>query len=118
MCKPVVGHLRIFGCLVHIHVRKEKRFKLEPFGKKGIFVGYNETSKAYRIYVPGQRFIEASRDVTFHEEVVFRCSRETSIDAGLEEHEAHVASGDSLDDPPSLDGQREESEERLEEPPV
>jgi hypothetical protein len=38
---------------------------MEPSGKKGIFVGYNETSKGYIIYVPGQRNIEVSRDVTF-----------------------------------------------------
>ena len=50
--KHEVGHLRIFGCLVYIHVPKEKRTKMEPSGKKGVFVGYNENSKAYRIYVP------------------------------------------------------------------
>jgi hypothetical protein len=50
--KPEVGHLRIFGCPVYIHVPKEKRTKMEPSGKKGTFVGYSETSKAYRIYVP------------------------------------------------------------------
>ena len=53
--KPDVGHLRIFGCTVYVDVSKEKRTKMEPSGKKGIFVGYNETSKAYRIYAPGQR---------------------------------------------------------------
>jgi hypothetical protein len=51
--KPEVNHLRIFGCPMYIHVPKEKRTKLEPSGKKGTFVGYNETSKAYRIYIPG-----------------------------------------------------------------
>ena len=51
--KPEVSHLRIFGCPVYVHVPKEKRTKLEPSGKKGIFVGYSETSKAYRIYIPG-----------------------------------------------------------------
>ena len=65
--KPEVGHLRIFGCLVYIHVLKEKRTKMEPSGKKGTFVGYSEIAKAYRIYVPGQRYIEVSRDVTFDE---------------------------------------------------
>jgi hypothetical protein len=52
--KPEVSHLRIFGCLVYIHVPKEKRTKLEPSGKKGTFVGYSETSKAYKIYIPEQ----------------------------------------------------------------
>ena len=47
--KPKVSHLRIFGCLVYIHISKEKRTKLEPSRKKGIFVGYSEILKAYRI---------------------------------------------------------------------
>jgi hypothetical protein len=38
------------------------------------FVGYNESSKAYRIYILGQRQIEVSRDVTFEEEIAFRRS--------------------------------------------
>ena len=78
--KPEVGHLRIFGCHVYIHVPKEKRTKMEPSGKKGISVGYSENSKAYRIYVPGQRKIEVSRDVTFHEEAAFKKSRELQQD--------------------------------------
>jgi hypothetical protein len=51
--KPEVGHLRIFGCPVYIHVPKEKKTKMEPSGKKGVFWGYSENSKAYKIYVPG-----------------------------------------------------------------
>jgi hypothetical protein len=51
--KPEVGHFRIFGFLVYIHVPEEKITKLDPSGKKGIFVGYNESSKAYPIYIPG-----------------------------------------------------------------
>ena len=47
------GYLRIFGCRVYVHVSKEKRTKVEPSGKKGIFVGYSETLKSYHIYVPG-----------------------------------------------------------------
>ena len=47
--KLEVIHLRIFGYLVYIHIPKEKRTKLDPSGKKGIFVGYSESLKAYRI---------------------------------------------------------------------
>jgi hypothetical protein len=65
---------------VYIHVSKEKRTKLEPSGKKGTFVGYSETSKVYRIYIPGQRHIEISRDVTFDEDEAFRRSRESHMD--------------------------------------
>ena len=58
--KPEVSHLRIFGCPVFIHVPKEKRTKLEPSGRKGIFVGYSETSKAFRIYILGFKQIKTS----------------------------------------------------------
>ena len=40
--KPEVSHLRIFGCPLYTHIPKEKRTKLDPLGKKGIFVGYSE----------------------------------------------------------------------------
>jgi hypothetical protein len=49
---------------------------MELSGKKGVFVGYSENSKAYMIYVPGQRKIEVRRDVNFHEEATFKKSRE------------------------------------------
>ena len=80
--KPEVGHLHIFGFLVYIHVPKDKRTKLEPSGKKGTFVGYNESSKAYKIYIPGSRQIEVSRYLTFEEEMAIRKGRgsETKID--------------------------------------
>ena len=70
--KPDVSHFRVFGCLVYFHVPKEKRSKLDAYGKKGMFVGYSETSKAYRIYVPGQREVEICHDVTFDEDATLR----------------------------------------------
>ena len=69
--KPEVGHLRIFSCPMYIHVTKENRTKMDPSGKKGTFVDYSETAKAYRIYVPRQRYIEVSKNVTFDEKVAF-----------------------------------------------
>eukprot|EP00253_Pinus_taeda_P029377 PITA_29377 len=60
---------RIFGTPVYFHVRKEKRNKLGASGKKGIFVGYGENTKGYRIYVVGQREVVISHDVTFDEDM-------------------------------------------------
>jgi hypothetical protein len=82
--KPEIGHFRIFGCPVYFHVPKEKRSKLDPSGRKGTFVGYNESSKAYRIYIPGQRQIEISRDVIFEEEIAFQRSRESQMEIDSE----------------------------------
>ena len=50
-----IGHFRIFGFLTYSHVTFEKRKKLEATGERGIFVGYDETLKAFRIYLPTQR---------------------------------------------------------------
>ena len=58
--KPEVSHLKIFGCPVYVHIPKEKRTKLDPSGKKGIFVGYCEVSKAFIIYIPGFHHMEIS----------------------------------------------------------
>ena len=51
--KQEVSHFIMFGYPVYIHIPKEKRTKLDPLGKKGIFVGYSERLKDYRIYFPG-----------------------------------------------------------------
>ena len=40
-------HLRIFGFVAYIHIPKEKRTKINPSGRKGIFVGYINTPKAH-----------------------------------------------------------------------
>ena len=60
---------------MYIHIPKEKRTKLAPSGKKGIFVGYYESSKAYRIYFPRFKKIEISRDVTFDKDSAYNKSR-------------------------------------------
>jgi hypothetical protein len=78
--EPKVSHLRIFGCPVYVYVPKDKRSKLDPLGNKGIFVGYSETSKAYRVYIPGHKQVEISRDVTFDEDAAFNNSRKSLMD--------------------------------------
>ena len=74
--KPQLGHLRIFGCLTYSQVPKEKRTKLDPTAEKGIFVGYSDTSKAFRIYIPALRRVVLRRDVKFEEEKAYSRSRE------------------------------------------
>ena len=60
---------------MYIHIPKQKRTKLDPSGKKGIFVGYSEISNAYRIYFPGFKKIDINRDVTFDEDSAYNKSR-------------------------------------------
>ena len=74
-----IGHFSIFGCLTYSHVPSEKRTKLEATGERGIFVGYDETSKAFRIYLPTQRKVVVRRDVKFEEEKAFKRSLDSEI---------------------------------------
>ena len=60
---------------MYIHIPKEKRTKLDPSRRKGIFVGYNNTSKAYRIYLLEFKKIDTSRDITFNEGSTYTRSR-------------------------------------------
>ena len=71
---------------------------MDPLGEKGLLVGYNEISKAYRVCIPARRRIIVSRDVQFDEDRALRRSMDLSTeqqlaqDMGvkLEEPEVHV----------------------------
>jgi hypothetical protein len=64
--KPAVSHLWVFGCLAfgkelgHIG-------KLDDRSTPGVFIGYAEGSKAYRIFDPGTQRVCTTRDVVFDE---------------------------------------------------
>ena len=83
--KPKVSHLRIFGFPVYIHIRKEKRTKLDLSINKGIFVGYSGSSKAYRIYFLGFKNIDISRDVTFEKDLAYINSKRKPVEETEEE---------------------------------
>ncbi|KAF2301069.1 hypothetical protein GH714_019859 [Hevea brasiliensis] len=69
-CKkiPNIHHLRVFGCLSHIKVTSPHLTKLEDRSVKGVMIGYEEGSKAYRLYDPVKKKLIISRDVIFEEE--------------------------------------------------
>jgi transposase InsO family protein len=64
--KPVVSHLRVFGCLAFAkevnHVSK-----LDDRSTPGVFIGYAEGVKAYRILNPATQRVRISWDVVFDE---------------------------------------------------
>ena len=69
---------------MYIQIPKEKRTKLDPLRKKGIFMGYSESSKAYRIYFLGFKKIDISRDVTFDQDSTYNKSRKKPIEESEE----------------------------------
>lgn len=56
--------LKVFGCLAYYHVNEGK---LEPRAKKGVFVGYENRVKGFKIQSLSKRKVILSRDVTFDE---------------------------------------------------
>ena len=50
-------------------------------------MGYSETSKAYRIYVLGQREVEICHDITFDEDVALKKVRNLPISKEDKEEE-------------------------------
>jgi transposase InsO family protein len=80
-----VIHLKIFGCPVFVHIPKEKRNKMDPSGKKEIFVGYCEVSKAFGVYIPGHHHIDINRDVTFYKYEALKKSRRWHLEEVYEE---------------------------------
>lgn len=44
-----------------------------------MLVGYSESSKAFRVYIPGQRYVEVSRDVKFEEDIAFKKSKGSCV---------------------------------------
>ena len=63
--KPEISHFHIFGCITYSHVPSDKRTKLEVTREMGMFVGYDEVSKAFHIYLPTQRKVVVRREVRF-----------------------------------------------------
>ena len=64
--KPVVSHLWVFGCLAFA---KEPGHigKLDDRSTPGVFIGYEEGSKAYRILNPKTQRVRTAHDVVFNE---------------------------------------------------
>lgn len=67
---PDVSHFQEFGREVMTLNRESHKDKFESRAKRGIFVGYSEVSKGYRIWLPKERKIEIARDIKFIDESI------------------------------------------------
>ena len=66
--KPNLTHLHIFGCKCFAHNNgKDNLGKFDPKSDEGIFIGYSNRSKAYRIFDKRTRLVEESIHVVFCE---------------------------------------------------
>ncbi|KAI3511071.1 hypothetical protein L1887_18215 [Cichorium endivia] len=65
--KPQYDHMKVFGCLTYFKNTNTKGDKFEPKGKPGVFLGYPQGTKGYKVYDIKERKIVVSRDVVFCE---------------------------------------------------
>ena len=75
-----VSHIRIFGSVCYCHVHADNRMNLDPSGEKGLLVGYNDISKAYRVSISARRRNIVSRDVHFDEDKALRRSLDLPVE--------------------------------------
>ena len=66
--KPDLSEIRVFGSKAYFYVPKEKRSKWDNRAEEGIFVGYYENAKGYRILQLATNKIIISRTVNIDEE--------------------------------------------------
>jgi len=86
--KPMISHLRPFYTKCYVHIPKEKRAarsKLDAHTLEEHLVGYTETTRMFRVYIPSQHKVDAYRQVKFepssYTSVAFYTPRPTSNNA-------------------------------------
>ncbi|KAI3718124.1 hypothetical protein L6452_18976 [Arctium lappa] len=68
---PSVKHFHIFGCKSFMVNDKDNLNKFSPKADEGIFIGYSQTSAAYRVYLKNSKIVVESVNVTFDEEMAY-----------------------------------------------
>lgn len=68
--RPNVSNLRIFGCKAYPFIFNSRQRKLDDKTCEGLFIGYDDDSAAYRVYLKSQRKIIKSIYVIFNEETI------------------------------------------------
>jgi transposase InsO family protein len=65
--KPDVSHLREVGCKAFVLIQNQHVTKIQPKSLEAVFVGYDPTSKSYRLWHRQLRKVMISRNVVFVE---------------------------------------------------
>lgn len=68
--KPQLGHLKVFGTIGYAHIPKIHRKKWDPKAKQVFLVGFEPTSKNFRLFDPESKKVFISCDVKFNENFI------------------------------------------------
>lgn len=102
--------------------RAPTRGKLDARSREGIFIGYAEQSKGYRIWLPNSKRVEITRDVKFLENSLKAprmpcedfCSEDTSLNRSVDQNKTKNINVELFSEP--LDMGQEDLEETVEKP--
>jgi len=77
--KPILSHIERYGCKAYVHIKNRPKLnKLENKAFIGYLVGYDSTN-IFRIWIPSQGRIIASRDVVFDPSQVYDPTEEQPV---------------------------------------
>ncbi|KAH9744422.1 Integrase catalytic domain-containing protein [Citrus sinensis] len=97
--KPNIGYFKVFGCKCFVLNTKDNLGKFDPKSDVGIFLGYSNSSKAYRVYNKKTLVVEESMHVTFDESNP-SSTEKVVVDDNAEEEQQEEASNDNQEDAP------------------
>ena len=87
---PSIAHFKVFGTKYFVHINDKRDIdKFEAKSERGIFLGYSETSRAYRIYNLKTECVEESPHVVFDESTDGLLSCRNKEDEDFIENEAN-----------------------------
>jgi hypothetical protein len=66
--KPNVVHLRVYRSVGYAHIPDQRRTKLDDKSMKLVFIGYDEISKAYKLYNLIKKKVISSKYVYINEQ--------------------------------------------------
>ncbi|KAH9688106.1 Integrase catalytic domain-containing protein [Citrus sinensis] len=97
--KPNISYFKVFGCKCFVLNTKDNLGKFDPKSDVGIFLGYSNSSKAYRVYNKRTLVVEESMHVTFDESNP-SSTEKVVVDDNAEEEQQKEASNDNQEDAP------------------
>ena len=92
--KPNIGYFKVFGCKCFVLNTKDNLGKFDPKSDVGIFLGYSNSSKAYRVYNKRTLAVEESMHVTF-DETNPSSTEKVVVDDNAEEEQQEGTSNDN-----------------------
>ncbi|KAH9705964.1 hypothetical protein KPL70_012065 [Citrus sinensis] len=92
--KPNIGYFKVFGCKCFVLNTKDNLGKFDPKSDVGIFLGYSNSSKTYRVYNKRTLVVEESMHVIFDESNPSSTER-VVVDDNAKEEQQEEASNDN-----------------------